>query len=111
MLPHVFIRAADARPFDIQDMLPADTRFKILVFAGNTSDECQFSRLRTLAENIEKPDSFYNKFGVQDPQKVFDIVSISSAGKEKVNYTDMPPVFRTHWSKYVCPVGAGLSDD
>ena len=32
MLPHVFIRAADARPFNIQDMLPADTRFKLLVF-------------------------------------------------------------------------------
>lgn len=96
MLPHAFIRAADARPFDIQDMLLADTRFKVLVFAGDTSDDRQFSRVQALAESIEKPDSFYKKFGGQE---VFDIVSISSAGKEKVNYTDMPPLFRTHWSK------------
>ena len=36
MLPHVFVRAADARPFEIQDLLPADTHFKLLVFAGHT---------------------------------------------------------------------------
>jgi phenol 2-monooxygenase (NADPH) len=99
MLPYVFIRAADARPFEIQDLLPADTRFKVLVFTGDTTDADQLARVRKLAENIDSPKSFYKKFGGQQPAQVFDILSISSVGKEHVNYTDMPPVLRTHWSK------------
>ena len=99
MLPHVFIRAADARPFEIQDLLPSDTRFKVLVFTGDVTDAQQFSRVKKLAEHIDSADSFYRKFGGLEPQQVFDILSISSSTKEHVNFTDMPPVFRTHWSK------------
>lgn len=97
MRPHVFVRAADARPFEIQDLLPADTRFKVLVFAGDTSDAEQLARVRRLAEDIEQ--GFYRRFGGQDPSKVFDVLAICSATKDKVDYTDLPPVFRTHWSK------------
>lgn len=97
MLPHVFVRTADARPYEIQDLLPADTRFKVLVFAGDTSDADQLARVRRLAEDIE--GGFYRRFGGSDPVKIFDVLSICSAAKEKVNYTDLPPVFRTHWSK------------
>lgn len=95
MQPHVFIRAADARPFELQDLLPADTRFKVLVFTGDVSEE-QRLRVKKLAESIDSSESFYRTFGGAD---VFDILSISSAGKEAVNFTDMPAVFRTHWSK------------
>ncbi|KAL4251565.1 PheA/TfdB FAD monooxygenase family protein [Abortiporus biennis] len=93
ILPHVFIRAADARPYELQDLLPADTRFKILVFAGNTANASQLDRVKVLAENVET--GVLKKFG----NEVFDILSISSAHKEKVNYTDLPEVFRSHWSK------------
>ena len=99
MPPHVFIRAADARPFEIQDLLPADTRFKVPVFAGDTSDEKQLARVRRLADDIA--DGFYRRFGGAEPAKTFDVLSICSATKDKVNYTDLPPLFRTHWSKYV----------
>ena len=86
MLPQVFIGAADGRPFEIQDLLPADTRFKLLVFAGDTSDACQLARVRTLAAAVEHPGSFYAKFGGQDPTQVFDIIVISSATKERVTW-------------------------
>ena len=94
MLPHVFVRAADARPMEIQDLLPADTRFKILVFAGKTGDKQQLERVCTLAGAIG--EGLYKKFGGAD---VFDVISICSATKEEINYTDLPPLFRTHWSK------------
>ncbi|KAI0364365.1 hypothetical protein BV20DRAFT_956369 [Pilatotrama ljubarskyi] len=99
MVPHVFIRAADARPYEIQDLLPSDTRFKILVFVGNVVDTAQAERVKALAEEIGSPGSFYHRFGRGDPAKVFDILSISSAKKEDVNYTDLPRLFRQHWSK------------
>ena len=39
VLPHVFVRAANAQPVEIHDLLPADSRFKILVFAGDLARE------------------------------------------------------------------------
>ncbi|KIP05547.1 hypothetical protein PHLGIDRAFT_91984 [Phlebiopsis gigantea 11061_1 CR5-6] len=94
MLPHVFVRAADARPFEIQDLLPADTRFKLLVFAGDTTDAAQLARVRALATALE--DGVYGRFG---GAAVFDVMAVCAATKEKVNYTDLPAIFRTHWSK------------
>ncbi|KAI0628037.1 FAD binding domain-containing protein [Trametes polyzona] len=99
LVPHVFVRAADARPYDIQDVLPSDTRFKILVFAGTLTDAAQAARVRALAEEMDAPGSFYHRFGHGDPAKVFDVLSIGAAKKEDVNYTDLPPFLRQHWSK------------
>ncbi|OBZ73534.1 Phenol 2-monooxygenase [Grifola frondosa] len=99
MLPHIFIRAADARPYEIQDLLPADTRFKVLVFAGDTPDKAQLERVNALAAEMGKPESFLTRFGHGEPAKVFDILAISSAKKDIVNYTDLPQLLRPHWSK------------
>ena len=79
-------RAADARPYNIQDLLPSDTRFKILVFAGNTANAAQAARVQALAEEMNRPEGFLKRFGRGEPRKVFDILSISSAKKQEVNY-------------------------
>lgn len=101
MPPHVFVRCADGRPYEIQDLLPADTRYKIIVFAGDTPDTRQATRVTKLAEYLDSSANFYRRFGGSDPSKVFEILTISSAPKEKVNYTDVPKALRPHWSKYV----------
>lgn len=90
MVPHVFVRAADARPYDIQDVLPSDTRFKLIVFTGNVKDAVQAARVQALAEELDTAGSFYHRFGHGDPAKVFDVLSISAAKKEDVNYTGGP---------------------
>lgn len=97
--PHIFIRAADARPFDIQDVLPSDTRFKVLAFVGNTTNDVQMHRIHALATYLDGSDSFFRRFGGSDPSRVFDLLAISSATKDELNYTDLPVVFRSHWSK------------
>jgi phenol 2-monooxygenase len=58
----VVLRAADARPFEIQDLAPSDIRFRILVFAGNTKDAVQKARIQNLANELEKPERFYKKY-------------------------------------------------
>jgi len=30
---------------------------------------------------------------------MFDIISIAAGNKDDVNYLDLPPIFRSHWSK------------
>lgn len=115
ILPHQFIRAADARPFELHDLLPADTRFKLLVFAGDTSLPSQVVRLEEVAVKLE--EGVLKKYGRGDGsgggrvwsdgkgvgRDVFDVVVIGSAKKDKVNYTDIPEVLRSHWSKCVLP--------
>ncbi|KAI0339685.1 hypothetical protein BDW22DRAFT_1361261 [Trametopsis cervina] len=104
MLPHVFVRVADGRPFEIQDLLPSDTRFKVLVFAGNTTEEGQMSLVNAFATELEDKDGFFRRHGEENPSKMFDILAISSQPKDKLNYVDLPAVLRPHWSKV-------LSDD
>ncbi|KAG1850915.1 FAD binding domain-containing protein [Suillus subluteus] len=101
MLPQIFVRAADARPVDIQDMLPADTRFKLLLFVGLLTSE-QLANVRRLAEELQLPTSFLQKYGYSDQgktQSMFDIIPITAGHKDDVNFLDLPPVFRSHWSK------------
>ncbi|KXN90667.1 Phenol 2-monooxygenase [Leucoagaricus sp. SymC.cos] len=97
VLPQMFLRAADGRPYEIQDLLPSDTRFKVLVFAGNTCDPVQQTKLNRLAEEMTSILGPYSPGG--DVTKVFDVLSFSTAAKETVLYTDLPPLFRSHWSK------------
>ncbi|TCD71733.1 hypothetical protein EIP91_005499 [Steccherinum ochraceum] len=95
ILPHVFIRAADARPFEIQDLLPADTKFKVLVFVGDITKSEQLERVKTFAREITEGE---NAFLAAFNPEIFDVWSISSGKKEDVNYTDVPVALRPHWS-------------
>lgn len=100
MLPHVFVRAADCQPMEMQDLLPADARFKVVVFTGDTTDQVQLKKVRALAEEMDKPEGFLKRFGKSNGS-AFDVISVSSAKKKYSNYTDAPPLFRSHWSKFL----------
>nr|VWP01573.1 STE/STE11 protein kinase [Ganoderma boninense] len=124
MLPHVFIRAASAQPVEVHDVLPADSRFKILVFAGNVADDGGCAKLQGLADDLRKPENFLMRYGHGDvgTWAVFDVLCFSAAKKEKVGYLgeqclsslrrpkaislrrlpalpDFPEFFRPHYSK------------
>ncbi|KAH7890912.1 FAD binding domain-containing protein [Phlebopus sp. FC_14] len=99
MLPQIFVRAADARPLDIQDVLPADVRFKVLIFAGHVT-ETQVTHLNLLAEQLDKPSSFLRKYPAHGNfSSIFDIVTIIAGKKEDVDYNIVPMLLRLHWSK------------
>lgn len=97
VLPQVFLRAADGRPYEIQDLILADTRFKILVFGGDTGKKEEKARLSKLAEEMKGVLTPFTPGG--DVTKMFDIMCFSTAGKYQVLYNDVPPLFRSHWSK------------
>ncbi|KAF7969243.1 hypothetical protein HWV62_27888 [Athelia sp. TMB] len=100
MPPQVLLRAADGRPIELQDLLPSDTRFKILVFAGDTTESSQRAKLERLAEELGNPKSFLSLFSYSGKwESTFDIITISSGKIEDVEYTDVPELFRSHWSK------------
>ncbi|KAI0773242.1 FAD binding domain-containing protein [Trametes elegans] len=93
--PHVFICAADARPVNIHDMLPADTRFKIVFFVGDITDASIAELVQDLAGRLDKPGSFLQRHD----SRAFDVLCVSASSQHAVDYTDFPEVFRSHWSK------------
>ncbi|TFK48390.1 hypothetical protein OE88DRAFT_1664163 [Heliocybe sulcata] len=96
VLPHAVVRAADARPFEVQDLLPADTRFKVVVFTGDIADAGQRERVNVFAGKLDREGGFMRK-----RKEAYDVLAVCKTRKEDVNYTDVPAVLRPHWSKVV----------
>ncbi|KAF8201123.1 FAD binding domain-containing protein [Mycena galopus ATCC 62051] len=88
MPPQVLIRAADGRPVDLQDMLPSNTLFKLLVFTGDTAT----AKLEDLAADLQE---IVHKFAT----KLELITVVSAAKRPDFCFMDLPPVLRPHWSK------------
>ncbi|KIN98008.1 hypothetical protein M404DRAFT_865513 [Pisolithus tinctorius Marx 270] len=101
MLPQVFVHAADARPVDIHDLLPADIRFKILIFLGSMEEESRVVEINALADELSSPAGLLQKYsmGGRTSSPIFDLITIVAGKKEKFNYLRVPLVFRPHWSK------------
>ena len=106
LAPHTFVRAADGRPFDIQDLCPADTRFRILVFGGDLTIEADRTRLQAAGAEMDKPGSFLKRFGRGGARggdwRVFEVLCFSSAKADVVDHvgTYIHPVQRWRKSSY-----------
>jgi phenol 2-monooxygenase len=96
--PYKFMRAADAWPFELQDLLPSDFLFKLLVFTGEFSDPLQQARVESMVVDMQKPDSFLNRYATPENSR-FDIITISKGRKETFNLFLLPTLLRSHWSK------------
>ena len=85
--PQVFIRVATAEPVQIHDVLPADTRFKILVFAGDLSNQNDRAKLVTLGEELNKEGNFLRRYGCGNVGnwEMFDVICFTSAKKDRIN--------------------------
>ncbi|THH12083.1 hypothetical protein EW145_g224 [Phellinidium pouzarii] len=104
MPPQTILCAADARPFELQDLLPSDTRFKVLVFSGDLDAETQRKKIDAFANGATSEGGFLTKYGkrvgsAKGWSEVFEILTVLVGKKETVNYTIVPAVLRSHWSK------------
>lgn len=101
VLPQVFLRAADSRPFEIQDLLPSDARFKIILFTGDTSNSTQLVTINGLASGLD--DVLRKSAPSGDIFTMFDILAICSDNRTSIRlgYGKLPLLLRSHWSRYV----------
>ena len=89
LLPHILVRAADAREVNIQDLAPSNARFKLFVFPGD------HAHAHKVAAHLNLPECFLNKVH----RDAFEIITVLQGSKNTVNYMELPPVLRPHWSK------------
>ncbi|EJC99951.1 uncharacterized protein FOMMEDRAFT_92013 [Fomitiporia mediterranea MF3/22] len=95
--PQVVLNTANGRPHEIQDSLPSDGRWKLIVFTGNLGEE-EGAR-RRVQEFAEGDNEAIWKKEKREWDEVFEIVSVMAGKKEVVDYTDVPAVLRSHWTK------------
>ncbi|KAH8110740.1 FAD binding domain-containing protein [Phellopilus nigrolimitatus] len=102
MAPQIILRASDARPYELQDLLPSDTRFKVLVFAGDIASGTQLAKLEKLAAEATSESGFLSRYGHRSDkgwEEVFEVLTILDGTKETADYTKVPATLRPHWSK------------
>ena len=91
---------ADRRAIDIQDVCPADTRFKVLVFTGDLRDPAQRARVEKFAAELGRKDGFFRAIGETKAESIYDVLSILKGKKEEGSHFDVPEILRSHWSKW-----------
>lgn len=99
ILPQVVLRMADRQAIDIQDVCPADTRFKVLVFTGDLRDHAQRARVEKFAAELGRKDGFFRAIGETKAESIYDVLSILKGKKEEGSHFDVPEILRSHWSK------------
>ncbi|KAG1857817.1 phenol hydroxylase [Suillus subluteus] len=93
--PYKFMRAADGWPFELQDLLPSDFLFKLLVFTGEFSDLLQQARVESMVMDMQKPESFLKCYSTPGNSRL-DIITISKGRKETFNFLRLPTLLRSH---------------
>ncbi|OCB87643.1 hypothetical protein A7U60_g5169 [Sanghuangporus baumii] len=120
MPPQIVLSAANGRPYELQDFLPSDTRFKIVVFAGDLDAQVQRGRVEAFASGLGREGGVLKRFGDRTKgsksgqeeggevkgivkrkpwEEVFEILTVMAGKKETVNYTSVPTILRSHWTK------------
>ncbi|KIJ65494.1 hypothetical protein HYDPIDRAFT_88033 [Hydnomerulius pinastri MD-312] len=98
--PQKFVRAADAWPLELQDLIPSDFRFKLIVFAGDYSQASQRERVESMVKDLARPESFMSRYSsAKTSSSKFDIITISKGKKEEIDFLSFPSLLRSHWSK------------
>ena len=100
--PQMVVCPASGGPHELQDLLPSDTRFKVLVFAGDTTSAEQLSRVNVLADALLGEDGILSRYAPRDLglASIFDVLTLSSAPLKQTIVSDLPKFLRSHWSKY-----------
>jgi phenol 2-monooxygenase len=98
--PQMVVCAADGTPCELQDLLPSDTRFKVLVFSGDFCGE-QLRKVNVIADELLSEGGILSRYTPrdQDLSSTFDILTLSSAPLKKIKVGDLPKSLQFHWLK------------
>ncbi|KAF8711787.1 Phenol hydroxylase, C-terminal dimerization domain, partial [Rhizoctonia solani] len=89
--PQVILRMADSRPFEIHDMLPSDSRFKLLVFGGDMSHNRK--AIIQLGRSLA-----CHELGTAKMHDLFGVVYVGKLGENCATMLDVPASLVWHWS-------------
>ena len=94
------IRVADCRPFDLQDILDADAKWRLFFFVGNPRAPGQGDAIQFLAQYMLSPQGIFRRFGFKTMENICEIVTIGAfAGEDRFTY-ELPDPVKADWTRY-----------
>lgn len=105
------LNQSDARPWQFQELLPSNGRWRIVIFAGDILETNQRKKLEAVGQALDSQSSFLHRFTPPGASydTVFEILAVHSAPRTKSTIFDFPEVFRhydeidgyDYWKIYV----------
>ncbi|PGH20104.1 hypothetical protein AJ80_03672 [Polytolypa hystricis UAMH7299] len=92
------LNQSDARPWHLQERLPSDGRWRILVFPGDITTPTALSRYTSLGTKLAAKNSFLHRFTPPGAKidSVIEILTIHSAPRRDIELTDLPEIFHPY---------------
>ena len=95
---HQVLNQADAWPTQLGNMLKSDGRWRIIVFAGDITDESQARRVQQLGQALAAPDSFLRRFTPHEEpiDSVIEVLTVHNAPHKAVDLLDLHEAFHPY---------------
>lgn len=92
------LNQSDARPWHLQELIPSNGIWRVLLFPGDVSQSSQKAKLDGLCEQMSSPSSFLKRF---TPSKgrydsVIEVLTVHAAKRWDVDLFDFPQVLRPY---------------
>ncbi len=105
------LNQADARPWHFQELLRSTGQWRIVLFAGNVSQQTQMDRVQKLGEALASPESFISRFTPRGKpiDSVIEVLTVHSAPRTSMELHDFPDILHPfseregwdYWKIYV----------
>ena len=94
------LNQADARPWHLQELLPSNGMWRVIVFPGDVRQQDVKRRLQTLGEKLGGDQSFLKRYTPKGVgyDGVIELLAVHSAPRWDTTVFDFPEVFRP-WSE------------
>ncbi|KAL4795319.1 FAD binding domain-containing protein [Aspergillus venezuelensis] len=89
---------ADGRPWHLQQRLPSDGRWRVVVFAGDVTKQSQKEKLERLGAALGSKKSFLQRFTPAEARydAVIDVLTVHAAPRKQLDILNFPEVFRPY---------------
>jgi phenol 2-monooxygenase len=89
---------SDARPWHLQELLPSNGRWRVILFPGDISTPEQRKKLDAVGAAIDDKTSFLRRFTPADSRydAIFEILTVHNAKRETTTIFDFPEVLRPY---------------
>lgn len=92
------LNQSDARPWHLQERLPSNGRWRVIVFPGDVTEAAQAAKLKAVGDAFHDKSSFLRQFTPEGGRydDVFEVLAIHKAPRHSVTIFDFPEVFREY---------------
>ncbi|PPJ59285.1 hypothetical protein CBER1_04205 [Cercospora berteroae] len=102
-LPSVkVLNQADARPWHLQELLPSNGRWRVILFPGDIKTPAQRTKLDAFGAAIDDKSSFLRRFTPSGSRydSIFEVLTIHNADRGSTTIFDFPEVLRPYDETY-----------